>query len=118
MPSYKPSAPFTVAMKLLQPTWSKVQGVNKKTFPAPETVEDVFFGSFRTFGGTERISNDVYTIEDTGTIDTWYDPSITAECCIYLCDSGDTYEILSTPENINMRNQYLSMRVRKIGGAA
>lgn len=118
MANYRPSVPFNVAMKLLEPTFAKVQGVAKPTYPDPDSVENVFFGSFRTFGGTERIRNDVYTLEDTATVDTWYDPAIKADCRIYVCDTGQTYEVLGSPENIDMRCQYLRMKIRKIGGVA
>lgn len=114
--AYKPSSPFDVAMKLLIPTETKVKGVVKKTFPDPSNVETVFFGSFRTFGGTENFSNNVYTVEDTGTIDTWFDPSITSDCQIYLCETGETWEVLGRPENINGRHQYMQIKVKKVGG--
>ena len=115
MPNYKPGMPFNVPMKILKPEVKKVQGVTKKSFSDPETSE-LFYGSFRTFGGTENLSNDVYTVIDTAIIDTWYRPDIKADCKIYLCDSGAEYEIISDPENINMRNQYLQFKVRKVGG--
>ena len=113
--NYKPYFPFNVAMVLLIPTEEKVKGVTVKTFPEPEDGE-VINGSFRTFGGTEKIVNDILTIIDTGTIDTWYRPDITSDCKIYLSDTGATYEIISTPEDINMRHQYLHFKVRKVGG--
>lgn len=115
MATYKPSAPFNVAMYLLTPTVTRVAGVTKKTFSTPENSL-LFNGSFRTFGGTERVNNDVLTIEDTATIDTWYDPAFKADCRIQLAETGEQYEILGTPENINMRNQYIKIRVRKVGG--
>lgn len=116
--NYKPSVPFSVPMKLLVPVYSNEYGATKKAFADPNDIDAVFFGSFRTFGGTERIRNDLYTLEDTATIDCWYDPSIKADCAIYLCDTGITYEIIGTPENIDMRNQYMSFKVRRLGGAA
>ena len=116
--AYKPATPFNAAFKLLKPVTTKVQGVTKKTFENPDDVASFFFGSFRTFGGTERDVNGVYTLEDTATIDCWYDPEITADCRIYVCDNGQIYEILGTPENIDMRNQYLKFKVRKVGGVA
>lgn len=117
MAAYKPALPFNVSMMLLVPTTTRVQGVAKKAFPKPEEGLP-FNGSFRTFGGTERITNDVYTIEATATIDTWYRPDITSDCHIYICQTGQTYEIISEPENIDMRNQYMQFRVRKVGGRA
>lgn len=116
--AYKPAQPFNVAMKLLQPILTKAQGVTKKAYEAPENVQVVFFGSFRTFGGTERDANGVYTVEDTATIDCWYDPNIKAGCAVHVCDNGQTYEIVGTPENIDMRNQFMKMKVRRIGGVA
>lgn len=114
---YKPKQPFTVPMRLLIPTSKRVQGVLKPTYPAPDDAP-LFYGSFRTFGGTENTSNGVYTIIDTATIDTWYRPDITANCRVYLCDTSQTYDIISDPENIDMRNQYLQFRVQKVGGKA
>lgn len=115
---FKPNAPFDVAMKLLIPTETKVKGVVKKTFTDPSKVEDVFFGSFKTFGGTENFSNEVYTVFNTANIETWFNPAITSDCQIYICETGETYEVISEPENIDMRHQFMSFKVQKIGGKA
>ena len=114
---YRPVIPFTTPMKLLIPTSVVSQGVTKKTFP---TVDKgiLIYGSFRTFGGTENLSNGVYTVINTATIDTWYRPDIAANCRIYICDTGQTYEIVGDPEDIEMRHQFLQMRVQKVGGKA
>lgn len=115
--AYRPSAPFTVPMKLLVPTGSSSYGVNNKTYSTPAKSAE-FFGSFRTFGGTEGLKNDVLTVIDTGVIDTWYRPDIKSDCAVYLCETGDTYEIIGTPEDIEFRHQYLRFKVQKIGGKA
>ena len=113
--AYKPSVPFHVAMKLLVPVSSMEYGAKKKTFTAPADSE-LFFGSFRTFGGTEMMSDDVYTIVDTGVVDTWYRPDIKADCQIYLCETEQIYDIVSDPEDIGFRHQYMQFKVRKAGG--
>lgn len=115
--NYKPSAPFNVAMKLLVPVTTQSYGVAQKSFSDPEHSE-LFYGSFRTFGGTENLKDDVYTLINTAVIDTWYRPDIKADCKIYLCDNGQIYEIISDPEDIEFRHQYLQFKVRKIGGKA
>lgn len=115
--NYRPKAPFNAAMKLIVPVTERVQGVLKKTWSDPETSE-LFFGSFRTFGGTENVQDGVYTLIDTGTINTWYRPDIKADCRIYICETGKMYEIVSDPEDIDMRHQYLQFKVRKVGGKA
>lgn len=118
--AYRPSVPFSVPMKIISPTWKTVNGVSKKTYPSPDDVSDdmIFFGSFRTFGGTETESNGVYGIENTATIETWYRPDIKAECRVVLLGTGQIYDVLGAPENIEMRNQYLKFRVRMAGGRA
>lgn len=110
---YKPTTPFSVAMQVLVPTTTRVQGVAKKVY----TEGAVFFGSFRTFGGSEREVNDVIQIDKTATIDTWYRPDITANCQIRILENGQVYDIISDPEDIEMRHQYLQFKVRKVGGA-
>ena len=108
--------PFDVPMKLLVPTSTVVKGVTKKVYPNPEDVTEVFFGSFRTYGGTENMSNDVYTVYDTAVIDTWYNPAITSDCRVYICETAEIYDVISRPENIGMRHQYLQFKLQKIGG--
>lgn len=115
MAGFRPSEPFNVPMKLLVPTETNVTGTTKKTFSDPESSE-LFFASFRTFGGTESERNGVYTLINTAVINTWYRPDIKANCRIYLCETEQEYEIISDPEDINMRHQYLQFKVRKIGG--
>lgn len=106
---------FDCAMKILIPTSQIVKGVTKKVFPDPATVDPIF-GSFRTYGGTENASNDVITVYDTAVIDTWWRPDLTSDCRIYLCETGEVWEVISLPENIGMRHQYMQFKVQKVGG--
>ena len=117
---YRPSVNFNVPMKILVPEWTTINGVRKKTYPDPAEAPDdlIFFGSFRTFGGTETNSNGVYSIVNTATIETWYRPDIKADCRIVILATGAIYEVIADPENIEMRNQYLKFRVSSIGGKA
>lgn len=117
MARFKLTAPLNVPMMLLIPQYAMIKGVNKKTFPSIENGI-LFFGSFRTFGGTERETNGIYTVEKTGTIDTWYRPEIKSDCRIGLPDTGAIYEIIGEPENIEMRNQFLRIKVNAVDGGA
>lgn len=114
MANYRPNEPFTVPMFLFTPIYKTTKGSTKKVYPE---VGELFYCSFRTFGGTEKIVNDVLTIEDTAVIETWYRPDIKSNCIIENSD-GLKYEILGTPENINMRNQILRFKVRAVKGGA
>ena len=115
MSNYTPSEPFTVPVMLLIPTEQKVKGVTKKTYP---DKGEVLFCSFKSYGGTEKVVNDVLVIVDTANVETWYRPDIKSDSAIKLCDSGAVYEIMNEPENINMRNQYCKFKVKRIKGGA
>jgi hypothetical protein len=102
-------------MKLLKPTTSMVVGDRKTVYEDPAKVS-AFFGAFRTYGGTENLSNDVYTVFDTAQVTTWYNPEIKQDCHIYLCQTEEEYRIITPPENINMRGQFMQFKVEKVGG--
>lgn len=115
MSKFKLSGPLNVPLMLLIPEYSKEYGVESKTYPEDGIL---IYGSFRTFGGTERDVNGVYSIENTANVDTWYRPDITSDCRIKLPQTGETYEILGEPENIAMRNQFLRLKLMQIKGGA
>lgn len=115
MGEYKPSTPFTVPFKLLTPTYQTIKGVRKKVYPASGPL---IWGNFKTYGGTERNVNDVYSIEDTASIETFYRPDIKSDCQIMLADTGVTYEILNTPEDIDLRHKYCKFKARRVAGGA
>lgn len=114
---YRPLESFSTPLKLLIPTYATKQGVRVKTFP---TLDNgiLFFGSFKTYGGTETAVNGVLSVEDTAQIETWYCPDITSDCRIALAESGDTYEIMGQPEDISQRKQFMRIKVRRVKGGA
>lgn len=112
---YRPRIENPVPIKLIAPVWSTVQGVRTKTYPVPET-DTVFYGSFKTYGGTERSDNGVYSIEDTAVVECVYRTDITSDCRIINALSGAIYEIIGEPENLEMRNRFLRFKVRRVKG--
>ena len=102
-------------MRLLNPTPETIKGVNTQKYPEPSKGM-MMYGTFRTFGGTETMINNVLTVTATGYIDTWYRSDLKSDSRIYIVQTGETYEVLGKPENINMQNQFLKVRVRLIGG--
>lgn len=117
MADYKPQLPFSKPLYLLVPTYEMVKGVEKKLYPEP-TDKMIIFASFKTYGGTETTVNGVYSVIDTANIETWYRPDIKSDCRIMRVEDGATYEIIGEPENINMRNQFLKFKVRRVKGGA
>lgn len=112
MAEYRPSIPFSTPMFLFVPEYKTIKGSTKKVYP--ETGE-LIHCSFKTYGGTEKLSNDLYSFEDTANIETWFRPDITSEC-VLATTGGARYEIINEPENINMRNQFLKFKIRRIKG--
>lgn len=117
MANYKPTITSTIPLLLLIPTYSQVSGVTKKSFPSPDEGI-LFYGSFKTYGGTERDVNGIYSIIDTATISCFYRPDIKSDCRIAVPATGAIYEVINEPENFEMRNQFLLFKVKRVKGGA
>ena len=57
------------------------------------------------------------TVVKTAVVETWYRPDITSDWHLYICETGEEYQVIGDPENIDMRHQYLRIKVEKVGGA-
>lgn len=116
--AYRPNIPFSVPMYLLTPTYTTVNGVKKKTYPSVQNGV-LFYGTFKTYGGTEVSQNGVFFVEDTANIETWYREDIKSNCRIALANNQTAiYEIVGEPENFEMRNQFCLFKVKRIKGGA
>ena len=117
MAEFRPSLPFSTALIVLKPTYTKVAGVRSAVLP---DLKDGFqiFASFKTYGGTDTTVDGVYSVVDTASVETWFRPDITSDCVIVLPATGAKYQIIGEPENINMRNQFLTFRVERFKGGA
>lgn len=115
MAEFKPALPYTTPIELLAPTYTTVKGVRTKVYFETGTRLDC---SFKTYGGTERNENDLYSVIDTANIETWYRPDIKSDCRIKVLSTGVVYEVLGEPENINMRNQFCKFKVQRVKGKA
>lgn len=113
--AWKPNSPFITPLKLLTPTEGKAAGTVKKEYPRDGPI---IWTSFKTYGGTEVQSNGAVSVVDTATVETTYRPDIKADCRVYNPVTDQTYDILGTPENIEMRSQYLRFKVRAAKGGA
>ena len=109
-----PSTPFSTTVMLMVPIYGVVKGTDVKTFED----KDMINCSFKSFGGTEQSTNDLYTVIDTAYVETWYRPDIKSDCRIRVMKTGKIYEILGEVENIDMRNQFAKFKVRAVKGGA
>lgn len=96
--------------ELLIPTYSKYNGVQKKTFPESG---DLIFVNFKSKGGTESVVNGVYSVINTAEIVTWFDPRIKSDCRIKI--DSDLYEIKGDPEVLT---PYVIVKTEKVSGGA
>ena len=113
--AWKPSGPFITPLKLLIPTKGKAAGVPTKEYPKEGPV---FWACVKSYGGTEVKSNGTIAVVDTAVIETLFRPDITADCRILDPITGLEYDVMGTPENIEMRSQYLRFKVRNARGGA
>lgn len=104
----------TPYMRLIART-ERINGVTVKTYE-PDGV--VRFCNFSTYGGTERDVNGVLSVEDTAQMVTWYEPDITGSDHIRILITEAEYEIIGEPENIELRRQEMTFKVRRIKGGA
>ena len=88
MAQFKLAGPMNVALMLLKPVYTDSFGVSTKTFPSVENGIP-FFGNFKTYGGTERDVNGLYSIENTAIIETWYRPDIKSDSHICVLSTGE-----------------------------
>lgn len=103
---------ITPYMRLIA-TKTLVNGVTVKTYE-PDGI--VRFCNFSTYGGTEKTVNGLLTVEDTAQIVTWYEPDIKGADGIRILETSADYEIIGEPENIELRNQEMMFKVRRIKG--
>ena len=103
------------ALRLLVPSSKSAYAVAEKSY-AP--AEGVVMASVKMKGSTEKVSNDLVSVENTGEVVCWYRPDITAGCRFEIIGAGITLEIIGQPENVDMFNQFLICSVRRIKGGA
>ena len=117
-----------IPLLLLVPTYAIKLGVTTVTYPSVEdalkvlnddgTKKYVFYGSFKTYGGTETYSDDLWVVKDTAVIETWYRPDIKSDCRVCVLANEAIYDIVNQPEDIQMRDQFMKFKVMRLKGGA
>lgn len=117
MMSYRPVAIKNrrTPMKLrVVDKYEKTNGVSKPIYK--DAIDPIIYCNFKTYGGTETTINGRYVIEDTATITTIYRPDIKSNCQVIRLSDNAIFEIINEPENVEMRNQDLIFKVRRVKG--
>lgn len=110
---YVPPAILNVPARIHHATYKVVNGVNT---PVYEADSRVIWVSAKSYGGTERDVDGAYSIIDTMTFVSYYYPDIKAQDRIELLGNGHVYDILNTPENIDMRGSFMTFKGRRYHG--
>lgn len=109
---FVPNMPYDIPAQHLRRETQTINGMKKEVF----TPADTFFCSAKSYGGTEKVVNDITVIEDTWQIETWFNPAFKKGDRMRFLDDGSEYEFMATPENINRRGQYMRFKVKQVGG--
>lgn len=110
---YVPTGVLNTPARIHHATYTKVNGVNTKTY---EPEEDIIWLAVKSYGGTEEVINGVYTIIDTVEFTGYFTPNLHSEDRIELVGSSDMFEILNTPENIDNRGAFMRFKGRRLNG--
>lgn len=104
---------YTTACKLyVVVDYEKDKG---KRIPIYEPATDhTFFAKVKSFGGTEINENGRIKILDTIEVTCTYRPDIKYLSRIELLATGEMYEVISKPENIDMRNTELYFKCQAV----
>lgn len=79
---------------------------------------DINFCNWKGMGGTESIESGTLVVHDTAVLTMWYQPDIDQKDRILLNDDINiAYEVLNQPENVEMRNMYLILKVKRVVSA-
>lgn len=108
------TAQMTTPIRIQTVSYVDHLGQKRKNF---QNVNYVSYANWSSYGGTEKEVDGVINIEETATLTTWYDENIVNEGQIIRLTDNAAFEIMNV-ENIEMRNQFMIIRVRRVDGGA
>lgn len=111
---YVPPAVLNVPARIWHSVQRRVNGVMTSTY---EPDEKVIWVSAKSYGGKEKVVDGVYSVEDTVQFTAYYDPSLRSSDRIQTLGDGSFYDIVNTPENIDMRGAFMRFTGRRHHGA-
>lgn len=109
---YKPAAgPFSTVVRVQNRTETEINGAPEIGYTNAEPA--LAFCSWKSKGGTENTSSGSLVVEDTAEAVLWFRPDVSERDRLLLGDDATlAYEVVNV-ENVEMRNQYLILKVRR-----
>ncbi len=106
---------FATVIRLQHRVITDVYG--QKAVSYTDASPAVHYCNFKPFFGSEALQAGVQGITDGGTVTMWYDQTLTVRDRILLDDDPQkAYEIISA-ENVEHRNRFLVLKVRRMVNA-
>ena len=96
--------------------YEKNGGVSKPVYKKAE--KPLVFCNFKSMGGTEKVVDGRYVIEDTANITMIYRPDVQSDCRLLKLSNNAVYEIINEPENIEENGHWLKFKVKRVKGKA
>ena len=114
---YKPAKirEFKTAATHKKPIYDKV---NNRTQKIGYADVGTIRGKFKLKGTIETTANGLTVVVDNTTFITWYKKVNPFEAKDVLTINGVDYEIVGTPENVEMRGLYSVINLEKVSGGA
>ena len=94
---------------------ANAETVNNRTVKQYSEVGTVR-GKFKLKGTTEITANGLTVVNDKTTFITWYKADYSTSDILTI--GGVDYEIIGTPENVEMRNRYSVLNLERVNGGA
>ncbi len=91
---------------------SMVNGAPELTYEDADPSLD--YCNWKSRGGSENTHSGTLVVEDTAEVTMWYRPDISQQDRLLLYENEElAYDIISPPENVEQRNMFLILKVKR-----
>lgn len=115
---YKPpsAGQFSTPIRVQHRVETDVNGADEISYTDADPALD--FCNWKGKGGTQSVDAASIVVEDTAELTMWYRPDISQQDRVLKNDDAAlAYEIIGPPENIEERNQFLLLKVKRVVNA-
>lgn len=78
------------------------------------TDKNKVYGTLKTYQGTKREEMGAVFYDDTAQVNCWFRPDISTDTRVFNPITKRLYKVITEPENVNNKNQYLVFKVKGI----
>jgi head-tail adaptor len=108
---FKPNLQFTTPIRVQHRVETDVNGAPAISYEDADPALD--FCNWKGKGGTESVQSGALTVLDTAEITMWYRPDINERDQVLLNDNEALAYEVTNVENVEMRNIYLILKVKR-----